>query len=53
MECRQVSKLPGLSFPVWYHPDNVANIVSLTKMVRERRVTMIIIISKALTTRTI
>ncbi len=40
MECSQVGKLPGLSFPVWYHPDSIANIVSLAEMVRERRVTM-------------
>ena len=40
MECRQVGKLPGLSFPIWYHPNSVANIVSLAEMVCERRVTM-------------
>ena len=36
----EVWQLPGLSFPVWYHPDSVANIVSLAEMVRERCVTM-------------
>ena len=40
MACSQVGKLPGLSFPVWYHPDSIANIVSLAEMVRERRITM-------------
>ena len=40
MECSQVGKLPGLSFPVWYHPDSIANIVSLAEMVRERQITM-------------
>ena len=40
MDCRQVGKLPGPSFSIWYHPDSVANIVSLAEMVRERRVTM-------------
>ena len=23
MECSKVGKLPGLSFPVWYHPDSI------------------------------
>ena len=40
MECRKVGKLPGLSFPIWYHPNSVANIVSLAEMVPVRRVTM-------------
>ena len=40
MECSQVGKLPGLSFPVWYHPDSIANIVPLAKMICERRITM-------------
>ena len=40
MACSLISKLPGLSFPVWYHPDSIANIVSLAEMVCERRITM-------------
>ena len=40
MECSQVGKLPGLSFPVWYHPNSIANIVSLADMVHKRRITM-------------
>ena len=40
MKFSQVGKLTGLSFPVWYHPDNIANIVSLAEMVCERRITM-------------
>ena len=40
MACSLVDKLPGLSFPVWYHPNSITDIVSLTEMVRERRITM-------------
>ena len=40
MECSQVGKLRGLSFPVWDHPDSIANIVSLAEMVRKRHITM-------------
>ena len=40
MECSQVGKLPGLSFSIWYHPDSIANIVSLAEMVCERQITM-------------
>ena len=40
MACSQVGKLPGLSFPVWYHPDSIASIVSLVEMICERRITI-------------
>ena len=40
MACSLIGKLPGLSFPVWYHPDSIASIVSLVEMICERRITI-------------
>ena len=40
MDCDQVGSISGLSFPVWYNADSIANILSMSEVAQDRRLTM-------------
>ena len=40
MDCVQVGSISGLSFPVWYNADSIANILSMSEVAQDRRLTM-------------
>ena len=40
MDCEQVGSIGTLSFPVWFNADLIANILSMSEVAQDQRLTM-------------
>ena len=48
MDCDQVGSIGALSFPIWYNADSIANILSMSEVAQEWRLTMDTLVENAI-----